>query len=695
MQIRGVVVPSLTFFNDDYKINITLQTLLIRHLLVNGADSLYLFSNIGEGDFFADKIEEKIKLINLSLDLTGRKTPIILGFLSSSEENQIDHIEDLGKRYHNLNFVINSPFLEKKPSNLLKDHFKNVFETINVKNSLYIYNNPQQFAGNAINPEIVDSLLKYPNFNGIIDTFDNINFCKTYVNLINDNFSLFCAKEDNFQQFFQLIPLNLRKNTGIIPSISNLVNICSKLYFCALEEKILELYQIQEQLNDIISKVYDVKSIEGKELRGLKYAFLFLYKDILPFSIDELNILSPRFSSKLDEITKGRIEAIVNYLLNQKFIYQLYTLGKEDIYQLDEIIKRFSHVEILVNQGKIKRILGPFDGENNTIYRVNFENSEMIFRFRTSKFFPYEDIIKEKLLFPILDHKLNPTSTDFRENIKHIITNKIGEYLFDKQNPPIIPVKDLIYYDETKENVPYIFTVQEYIKGESLEYVLNQYTVENSNFSKLKFINLFSSLAEVLLKLHNIKFSFFQDNIIDIGKKATLTWLDVFKARLETQIQEAKRNKFELEKEVEIYFKDYESLIEDEDEAILVHNDFQWKNIIVNNEKTQIKINGIIDFDEWAIGVRALDFVKMELITFKLLNNENLKNKFYETYSKSYRIDNDFKKKIELYCIYSLLRDYNNEMLKSRNIEHIKLSEKFKTRANYYLNEIKQILEIE
>ncbi|MFX1556803.1 MAG: hypothetical protein ACFFC9_06080, partial [Promethearchaeota archaeon] len=105
--------------------------------------------------------------------------------------------------------------------------------------------------------------------------------------------------------------------------------------------------------------------------------------------------------------------------------------------------------------------------------------------------------------------------------------------------------------------------------------------------------------------------------------------------------------------------------------------------------------NGIIDFDEWAIGVRALDFVKMELITFKLLNNENLKNKFYETYSKSYRIDKDFKKKIELYCIYSLLRDYNNEMLKSRNIEHIKLSEKFKTRANYYLNEIKQILEIE
>lgn len=694
MQIRGVVVPSLTFFNEHYEINTTVQTLLLKHLLVNGADSLYLLSNTGEGDFFADKLEEKAKLINLSLELTGKKMPIILGLLSNNEELIIDQIEELGKRYNKLNFVVNSPILEKKSSDFLTHYFENVFETISIKNSLYIYNNPSEYAGNTINPEIVSHLLKYPNFKGIIDTFDNINFCKAYINLINDNFSLLCAKEENFQKFFQIIPLELRKNTGIIPNISNLVNLCSKLYYCALEENVLELYQIQEQLNDIINKVYDSKSIEGKELRGLKYAFLYLYKDILPLSIDELNNLSPRYSSKLDEITKGRIEAIVNYLLNQKFIYQLYTLGKEDLYQLDEIIKRFSSVEVLVNQGKIKRILGPFDGENNTIYRVNFENSELIFRFRTSKFFPYEDIIKEKLLFPILDGNLKPQSPNFRENIKKIISTKIGDYFFNKQNPPVIPVKDLIYYDETKENIPYIFTVQEYIKGDSLENILNQFILENLSFTKSKFINLFSSLGEILAKLHSIKFASFQDNILNIGKNPTLTWMDFFNSKLETQIQEAKRNKFDLEKELETYFKDYNSLIEEENEAILIHNDFQWKNIIVDEESTQFKINGIIDFDEWGIGVRAQDFVKMELITFKLLNNINLKNKFYEAYSKYYNLDNDFYKKIELYCIYSLLKDYNSEMLKSRNIEQIKLSEKFKSRADYYLNEIKNILEV-
>ncbi|MFX0178322.1 MAG: dihydrodipicolinate synthase family protein, partial [Candidatus Hodarchaeota archaeon] len=618
-QIRGVVVPSLTFFNENFEINTTIQTLLTRHLLVNGADSIYLFGNTGEGYFFADKIEEKIRLINLITELTGKKTPIVVGVLANNEEELFYQLEELGKRFNNISFVIYPPLFQQLTSDLLKIYFEKIFETVNVKNPLYLYNNPQEFGKNEINPEIVNLLLKYPNFKGIIDTIDNINFCKRYINLINENFSFLCEKEDNFQKFFQLIPLKLRKFAGIIPNISNLVNLCSKLYFCALEEKVLELYQIQEQINDISNKVYDIKIIEGKEPRGLKYAFLYLYKDIIPLNIDELNILSPRFTRKLDEITKGRIEAIVKYLINQKYIYQLYTLGKEEIYQLDDIIKRFSNIEILVNQGKIKKILGPFDAEHNTIYRVNFENNELIFRFRTSKFFLHEDIIKEKLLFPFLDGNLKQESPKFRDSIKNIISTKIGDYFFDKLKPPIIPVGNLAYYDETKENVPYFFTVQDYIYGNSLENILNQYLAKNFNFNKSKFINLFSNLGELLGKLHSINFHSFQDNILNIGKKSNFNWSNLFNEQLELQIQEAKKSKFELDKEVGKYFKEYESLIEEEHEAVLIHNDFNWKNIIVDEETSIFKINGIIDFDDWGIGVRAQDFVKIELINFKLI----------------------------------------------------------------------------
>ena len=79
-----------------------------------------------------------------------------------------------------------------------------------------------------------------------------------------------------------------------------------------------------------------------------------------------------------NEITKERIEAYVNYLINQKHIYRLFSLGKDNIYQLDDMINIFSNVEVLLSQGNIKKVIGPFDADINTIYRVNFEKNDII-----------------------------------------------------------------------------------------------------------------------------------------------------------------------------------------------------------------------------------------------------------------------------------------------------------------------------
>ena len=138
--------------------------------------------------------------------------------------------------------------------------------------------------------------------------------------------------EENFQTFFQLIPLSQRKYSGIISSISNLVNMCSKLYKYALEDDILELLQIQEHLNDIRNKIYDIKSNEGKQVIGLKYAFLHLYKDSILKTDTDINLIAEKLQTQIDPISKGRIEAIVNSLLNRKYIYQLYFIGKKGLY---------------------------------------------------------------------------------------------------------------------------------------------------------------------------------------------------------------------------------------------------------------------------------------------------------------------------------------------------------------------------
>jgi len=194
----------------------------------------------------------------------------------------------------------------------------------------------------------------------------------------------------------------------------------------------------------------------------------------------------------------------------------------------------------------------------------------------------------------------------------------------------------------------------------------------------------------ILGKLHKINFNSSYENVKDIGKKKD-AYSEIFNKKLEVEIQEAKRHKFEFIKEINDYIRDNEALIEDQIDFALIHNDFQGQNIIVKEESANFLINGLIDFDDWCVGCRAQDFVKIEYLTLKNLERYNFKDAFYEGYSQYYKIDKDFMKKIELYKLLWLLKELNNEFdIKSRN-EQLKLKHTFPLAIDYE-KEIRRLL---
>ena len=681
--ISGVICDLLTFYNENFEINEELNSLLIRHILTNETDSLYLFGNIGEGILFSDKFEKKVKLINLALKTQEKKNPIFVGIYGNDLEKTLVEIEDLAKKFNEINFIVSPPNLEKVPREELKSYFENFFDSIDVKNNIFLNNDPERFAGNEIFPESLKSLIPSPNLKGIIDYSQNIKNYMAFIEYLSQDFSIYCGIEEHFQKFLPLISVEKRQYSGIVSSISNLINLCSKLYYFAIKDSILELHQIQDQINDIRNKIYNIKTNEGREIYGLKYAFLYLYKDILANPVNENKLISPMDQFEIDEITKGRIQATINYLINQKQIYQLYFLGKKDSYQFKEIIKTFSNIDILLQQGKLKKIIGPYDATINTIYRVNFENNQLIFRFRTNEYFQFENIVKEKVIYPFLDGTLNPNSNNLSEIIKDILSSKMGAYMFSKENLPVIPVSNLLYYDETKDTIPYIFTVFDYIHGKSIDWYLNQFLNEEITLKKSKFYNLFKDIGESLAKLHKISFESYFENIKEIGKKRS-TFLEFIMKKFDIELQEAKRNKFEFIKEIRDYLRDNEALISDIDEFVLLHNDYQCQNIIVKEESSNFQIRGIIDFDNWSIGERAKDFVKIDYFYFTRFKKYNFDDAFYEGYNKYYRIDNEFMKRIEIFKIFWLLEEYN------LNFDRINKNKQI----NIYENDIKKILMI-
>ncbi|MFX1601132.1 MAG: dihydrodipicolinate synthase family protein [Promethearchaeota archaeon] len=679
---------TLVFYNQDFQIIKHLNSLLIRHILTNGANSLLLFGNMGNGNLFSTA--EKIKLIELVSEVTDKNIPILVGIYCNQVDDLINQLENLGKKFEYLSFMISPPILEKEPVEVIKTYFENILGSSTIKNQIYLINDPPQFAGNEIEPNILKDLMEFPNLKGINDSFYNIKNCKAFLQNLNSDFTVICGNEEKSQTFLQLIPLNLRKYSGIISNLSNIVNMCSKLYNYAIDDNILELLQLQEQINDIRKKIYEVKTDEIDEKIGLKYAFLHLYKDLI--SRTNTNFIYEELQTQIDPISKERIEATVNYLLNRKQIYQLYFLGKKELYKFDEVIKTFSKISVLVDQGKVKKIKGPYITDTNTLYRVYFENNQLIFRFRTSQLFQIENLIKEKLLYPFLDKNLNPTDPDLRQKVKEIINTKTGEYIFNKNRPPIIPVCNLIYYDETKETIPYLFSVQEYIRGKPLFQLMNRYISEGKSLSTKKFLDLFSNLGEQLGHLHNVKFESYFNNINDIGRKLKIAYSEYIENELDKRLQEAKRNKIDFCDEIRDFYRDNNALIDDETEFVLIHNDFKSQNIIVKEDSGIIKINGIVDFNNWCVGSQVQDFIKIDYWILKPLNNPSFYSSFYDAYSKYYKIDNDFKKKIELYKLLWLLNEYNFESELIRKSDHMDLISTPSSSLENYLFEIKAII---
>jgi len=451
-----------------------------------------------------------------------------------------------------------------------------------------------------------------------------------------------------------------------------MVNLCSKLYNAALEGDTLKIVQFQDELDEFREKIYDTQVKEGKQQRGLKYAFYSLYRDLIKVPLQDAMVVATDFKNTVEDYTKERIDATIRYVLNLNLMNKFYPIGQK-LFNFDEFQRIFSEIDELKDIGALKRIKGPYGGKKYNIYRMKFD-ADLVVRYHISEEPTISSICHEKILFPLLDNSLNDNTPDLRKEIKEIISSKKGNYYFDDQSPPVIPVGDLIFYDETREFFPTTYTIQGYIQGKPLFFHLQKHTTESLELDTIKFVNFFKNLGSILGKLHQIKFDSFYQEIKDIGKvQSKKKWSDIFHKELYSQIQEVKKNKIDFIDDISGYFKDNESLIE-EDEAVLIHNDFQGNNIIVKEEPAILHINGLINFDNWRIGVRAQDFIKLEYYTLNPLNIPEFYKAFYQGYGTFYEdvMSAGFKKKIEMYKLKWLIEELNNNPKNLQLLNEIK-----------------------
>jgi len=356
--VVGNIVPMLTYFNEEGIIDEVSCKLQALHILSNGGDAIFLLGSTGEGIYIKNisvkNPDERFKLVLSVIDaiiqyqfLKKKFIPILIGTYGESFSEVLEEIElyqksiisYLKENEFNYKFIIK--FLEAhtydellktfiygyvipppKYKTLSESELLKFYESIlsNIKDSIYLYNNPNSFANNIISNDIIEKLLKFNNLKGIKDSSDTLDQKLKYFKFLSESFSVSCGKEGIIGTFLKNIPHSLRKFTGIVPSFANLTNICKNIYEYSLNDKIKEMIQLQEEMNRIRNKIYDSTINKGKAQRGLKICFRKLYVNLY----DKIPIMvSPEFKREIPIDIINQMYENLNYCLKNNYIYRV------------------------------------------------------------------------------------------------------------------------------------------------------------------------------------------------------------------------------------------------------------------------------------------------------------------------------------------------------------------------------------
>ena len=88
------IVPTITFFEHEGHISVAANSLLIRHILLNMPNCLFLMGSTGEGTYFRDKPEVKRHYIELVMKILKeqgqiKNIPVIVGIYGENPKEEI------------------------------------------------------------------------------------------------------------------------------------------------------------------------------------------------------------------------------------------------------------------------------------------------------------------------------------------------------------------------------------------------------------------------------------------------------------------------------------------------------------------------------------------------------------------------------------------------------------------------------
>lgn len=256
---KGVVVPMVTPFTEDGKIDIPSAEKVTEHIVSGGA-SPFVLGTTGEGTSVPR--DERPAFVEAVVKKSAGRTLTYASIASNCLKTSIES----AKKYFDLGIdaaVANLPFYYP----LADYHMLRYYETLadNIPGPLFVYNITKT-TGMSIPVEVIDKLSRHPNILGLKDSEGNQERFKKAIPLWKDR--------EDFSHLTGSASLStmavLLGSDGIVPSTGNFVpDMYTRLYQAAKKGDKETAQKHQEKTNEL-GRIYQKDKLLSESLAGLK-----------------------------------------------------------------------------------------------------------------------------------------------------------------------------------------------------------------------------------------------------------------------------------------------------------------------------------------------------------------------------------------------------------------------------------------
>lgn len=184
---KGVYPAVTTKFTKNDELDMAAFEKHLKALLEAGVDGLILGGSLGEASVLED--DEKQRLVNFALELTGGTIPVILNIAEQSTGKAIAIAKD-AEEYGAHGLMLLPPMRYKADDRETVTYFKAIAEQTSLP--VMIYNNPVDYKIN-VTLDMFEELAAYENIQAVKESTREVSNVTRMINRFGDRFRIMCG----------------------------------------------------------------------------------------------------------------------------------------------------------------------------------------------------------------------------------------------------------------------------------------------------------------------------------------------------------------------------------------------------------------------------------------------------------------------------------------------------------------------